>query len=110
MTPTTIILIGAGATIGSMIAIPLIKIGGRVKRRKALNGDFGQLAKWKAELKDERPELVTTYEMLPKKDQIYIEAVAESKDEFVSETMNRVNEYLDGTEYDQITADELAEL
>lgn len=107
MEPTTIVLGAAGISIGGMVLIKGISAFKRVRHRKALNGDFGPLEKWKAELLEERPELIQTYKQLPQKDKIYIRTVAESKEQFVSETMERLNEYLEGTEFEGITADDL---
>jgi len=95
-----------GAIVGLNIAAHIIR---RIDENRK-NGAYGEVEMWKAQLAEERPVILSTYQTLPRDDQIRISSVAESRAEFVDLTMSEANEYLEGTEFEGITANELEKL
>jgi hypothetical protein len=84
----------ASQTINAIAA--LVKMWNRRQRNKALDGDYGQITQWAAELtRDGDMEFAMAIKALPKREKTDIAIIADSKEELRELTMERFEELAD---------------
>lgn len=88
----TIIVGGAALSLFASGAAILAQFGKRLKRQRALNGEYGEMKQWIAELKQEDAEFAAYFTALPDAHTREIKIIAESKDELRELTFERVEE------------------
>lgn len=73
-----------------------VKLWNRRQRNKALNGDYGEVTKWAAEMtKNGDMEFATAIQALPEKELMEIGIVADSKEELRKLVVERFNKLAD---------------